>query len=73
MADFTINIPASPDSDDHVMLLTAVLEGSVATITNTTTGKVEVQPWKPLGDGTRTDWENEEEVITWYKELNQNG
>jgi len=32
MADFTITIPASPDSDDHVMLLTAVLEGSVATI-----------------------------------------
>ena len=72
MADFTITIPASPDSDDHVMLLTAVLEGSVA-ITNTTTGKVEVQPWKPLGDGSRTDWENEEEVITWYKEINPNG
>ena len=73
MADFTITYTASPDSDDNVFLCTAVLEDGVATITNNATGKVEVQPWKPLDDGTRTDWANEQEVITWYKEVNPNG
>lgn len=28
-----------------------------------------VQPWKTLGDGTRTTWSSEAEGITWYKEL----
>ncbi len=73
MTDFTITYPASPDSDDHVLLCTAVLEEGTATITNNTTGKVDVQPWKPLEDGTRTDWADEAEVIAWYKEINPNG
>ena len=27
-----------------------------------------VQPFKPEGDGTRTDWINLEEAVTWFKE-----
>jgi hypothetical protein len=56
-----------------VLLCTAILDAGTATITNNTTGKVDVQPWKPLGDGTRTDWADEAEVIAWYKEMNPNG
>jgi hypothetical protein len=29
-----------------------------------------VQPWKPLGDGTREEWTDIREVIDWFKAAN---
>ncbi len=29
--------------------------------------KMCVQPWNPLGDGTRAEWATVEEVIDWFK------
>lgn len=36
--------------------------------TETVWTPIMVQPWKPLSDGSRADWENEAEAVTWYKE-----
>lgn len=29
-----------------------------------------VQPWKPLGDGTREDWNDIQGVIDWFRAAN---
>ena len=61
--------------------LSADLQGNVLTVsreetvssgmydsTETVWTPIMVQPWKPLSDGSRGDWENEAEAVTWYKE-----
>lgn len=55
---------------DFTTNYSAELADGTATITITDSGGdiVLVQPWKTNGDGTRANWSNEAEVVTWFKE-----
>lgn len=55
---------------DFTTNYSADLESGIATISITDSpGEVIlVQPWKTNGDGTRSDWANETEVVSWFKE-----
>lgn len=30
---------------------------------------ITVQPWQPLGDGSRSEWNNEQEVMDWFRSV----
>ena len=36
--------------------------------TETVWTPIMVQPWKPNGDGSRSNWDSEVEAVIWYKE-----
>ena len=36
--------------------------------TETVWTPIMVQPWKPNGDGSRSNWDSEGEAVIWYKE-----
>lgn len=57
------------DSDFTTNYNATLIDGN-ATITIADSGGsvVLVQPWKTNGDGTRAEWSNEAEVVTWFKE-----
>jgi hypothetical protein len=64
------SITKTIEDSDFTVNYSAELTDGTATITITDSGGdiVLVQPWKCNGDGTRTDWSNEAEVVTWFKE-----
>ena len=36
--------------------------------TETVWTPIMIQPWKPNGDGSRSNWDSEGEAVIWYKE-----
>jgi hypothetical protein len=72
--DFTIDRDTTDENGDPITVTenySASLEGGVATVNHIVDGEAQpavTQPWNPLPDGSRADWNDVNEVVTWYKE-----
>ena len=58
------------DGEEATLEYFAELEEGVANIYRVESGQrilTDVQPWYPAGDGTRQDWTDLDQVVTWFK------
>lgn len=58
-ADVTTTINYSAELDGGIAKIYVVEDGASTLIKE--------QPWKTNGDGSRGDWADEAEVVTWFK------
>lgn len=71
--DFLMEYPVEDESGKIIYKTarySAELEDAVAKIYKVVNSDKELiidQPWNPLNDGTRIDWNSIEEVIEWFK------
>lgn len=71
--DFTIDKTVLDENGQEQTVTTtykASLENGTATVSVAVDDNlVDIisQPWKPNGDGTRTNWSSVEEVVEWFK------
>jgi hypothetical protein len=64
----TENFSADLDGNTLTISKEETVSSGMYDSTETVWTPIMIQPWKPNGDGTRSNWDSEGEAVIWYKE-----